>query len=248
MSAAPGIKYTDRDVRENEDLTDEVYRYVRGYTGEFQFLVDAKMALERDQYLPVPVVRGVLNCMRVDPRVAGTLPAPLPPKDAEQVIKLEPERRKRRKPWIGDDITCEKVDQRIEHGGHGYENDKEAGFCKGWHLINRDPDKMVHVAKLKVPFVMARGGFLVHAVMPISEAYPEVAWYKWNGERHDWGFYEYGNGPADLTVKLACKYPSYITRGVLLTEQQAISQVTNCMRRLCPHCGIKIEETDPNGL
>lgn len=67
-------KFTDRDLRDNEDLIDIAKDYLRDYTGDFKFLVDADALLLSTGTLPVPVARGVLNCMRVDPKAQDRLP------------------------------------------------------------------------------------------------------------------------------------------------------------------------------
>jgi hypothetical protein len=75
-------KYTDRDVRENPDFYVTVIDYLEHYEGEFDFLVDCKMRVAMDRELTVGMVRGILNCMRHDPRVTN-LPEPLPPSRRE---------------------------------------------------------------------------------------------------------------------------------------------------------------------
>lgn len=71
-------KFTDRDVREDPWLASLARDYALRYTGEFEFMVAARELAAVDN-MPVAVVRGVLNCMRADPLVAGSLPAPRAP-------------------------------------------------------------------------------------------------------------------------------------------------------------------------
>jgi hypothetical protein len=92
---APEHRYTDRDVRECPELVAAAEGYLRAYTGEFQFLVDAQRSLvSYGQPLPVAITRGVLNCMRADVRLWGTLPAPLPPEPKPRRLKVVEEPRR----------------------------------------------------------------------------------------------------------------------------------------------------------
>lgn len=68
-------RYEDRHVRGDRSLVDAAEEYVQGYVGEFLFLLDCRDRLATGQRLTVGQVRGVLNCMRSDPRV-GALPVP----------------------------------------------------------------------------------------------------------------------------------------------------------------------------
>lgn len=68
-------RYVDRDVRDDANLVDVAESYVQRYTGDFSFLLDCRERLVVGGGLTVSQVRGVLNCMRSDPRV-GHLPAP----------------------------------------------------------------------------------------------------------------------------------------------------------------------------
>ena len=71
--ADPAYKYTDRDVRELPYLTQIAYTYLDAYQGDFEFLLDAKR-IHYQGVLATATIRGVLNCMRADPRWAGYLP------------------------------------------------------------------------------------------------------------------------------------------------------------------------------
>lgn len=73
------VRFTDRDVKEHPNLLGRAVEYVRDYHGEFDFLVTARELERVTGTLPIAVARGVLNCMRVDPRVAGSLPTPQHP-------------------------------------------------------------------------------------------------------------------------------------------------------------------------
>lgn len=90
-------KYTDRDVRENPNFIDMAEEYLKQYQGEFEFLIDCKMRLAQGTELSTGMIRGVLNCMRVDPRVKSQLPEPMPEFDADVIPIYEnndwPQRR-----------------------------------------------------------------------------------------------------------------------------------------------------------
>src|SRR6478735_10697790 len=95
MSGAPERKYTDRDVREDDSLRPIVESYLDTYEGEFDYLVDMKMTWASGRDLTTPQVRGVLNCMRHDPRLNIELPEPLQPSQGEVVSLVY--RRKEKK-------------------------------------------------------------------------------------------------------------------------------------------------------
>lgn len=69
-------RYTDRDVREHPELVSVARNFLFGYGGDFEFLRNARDALQGGGALSVGVIRGVLNCMRTDPLVSGYLPVP----------------------------------------------------------------------------------------------------------------------------------------------------------------------------
>ena len=221
MSAAPQIKYTDRDLREDVALHDRAEEYARNYTGEFQFLIDAKMSLERDGGLPTPVARGVLNCMRVDPRVAGTLPPPLPP----QVATVTTLRPARRLSWGGTQ-PCGSAE---EHDYHSWEDEKKRYNCNGWHKINRGTVdssgyrdlQVLMEAKTTKTLATARGGALIHKILYVSTV--------WTANPHKWGF-----NTVTLSVKTKCKYPSILVNPWLLDADFESAVLAD--RKPCPHC------------
>lgn len=69
------MKYTSLDVRDDPQLRPLAYEYLKQYTGDFEFLRIAKMRWERGEYLHDGVIKGILNCMLADPRVAE-MPSP----------------------------------------------------------------------------------------------------------------------------------------------------------------------------
>jgi len=61
-------KYTDRDIRDNPKLISLAEGYLLDYTGEFDYLLGCRELVEGGERLPIPLARGVLNCMRLDPK------------------------------------------------------------------------------------------------------------------------------------------------------------------------------------
>lgn len=117
-------KYTDRDVRERfDDLHPLACSFVRAYSGDFEFLRDAQLLLKRDGYLTNGVLRGVLNCMRVDARWATALPAPVEPQETPvapvlRLVPPKPERplwRSLRATWRGTYLVSMHRHGRVTH-------------------------------------------------------------------------------------------------------------------------------------
>lgn len=236
------LKYTDRDVRENSDFLPAVLTYLEQYTGEFEYLIDMKMRAAQGMNLTVPMVRGVLNCMRHDPRVQN-LPAPKPV-EYGVLIDMEEERPKRREPQqprkrYGGQDPC---DEDSPHDRHDYDlpvNRKGETWqytCPGIFTINRgftDRDgywsgDVLTPARIKVPFATARGGMLIHRIVP------EKSHFVWRARQHTWGYYT-----LYLSVKTLCRYPSYLTDPYLLgyaitKDQEEFLDWAN--RKKCPHC------------
>jgi len=87
-------RYDDRHVREDSSLADVAEDYVQRYEGDFLFLRDCRERLAVGTRLSVAQVRGVLNCMRGDPRV-GNLPVPARMVDVVgEVVDIRTRRRK----------------------------------------------------------------------------------------------------------------------------------------------------------
>jgi hypothetical protein len=202
-------KYTDRDVRENPEMYRTVVDYLDAYEGEFDFLVDCKMRVAMDRDLTVGMVRGVLNCMRHDPRVTN-LPEPLPPYEGK-VLHMP---RKKKK------VQRRDCDIEEFHGRHGFRFEDHPEFdgyypCEGKYPINRR-DFMVP-ASVKVPFMMSKSGKMIHQI----SSGPEAAWYMWRPNAHAWDFWR----EPDLYVRTACQYPRHIINPTLLnTEQLSIAK------------------------
>ena len=227
-------KYTDRDVRENPDFYLTVLTYLAEYEGEFDFLVDCKMRVAMDRDLTVGMVRGILNCMRHDPRVTD-LPEPLQPHEAK-VIQMPRKKKKSNRGKI-----CDITEFHREHGGwvfkdgdyfyaDGYER------CNGLYAINRQ-DFQVD-AYVKAPFMMSRSGKLIHRVGRNTGD----AWYMWRPEVHQKGWRYWRDGDPDLYVRTLCKYPRIIDNPTLLEEchlDEALASLVGSSvhtHELCKRC------------
>lgn len=126
--SAPELRYTDRDVREDGSLVDLAQDYLRRYTGEFAFLVDLQEALvTRGRPLTVANVRGVLNCMRNDPRVCLTLPSPR---------FTEPEPRVPRLQVVEEDIEERRPRYKVEMTWHWPVLVSMHKGAQVWHLLD----------------------------------------------------------------------------------------------------------------
>jgi len=67
-------KFIDRDLLADPGLVTTATIYAVNYTGTFEFMLAAKEAAQATGTLSLPVARGVLNCMRVDPTASRHLP------------------------------------------------------------------------------------------------------------------------------------------------------------------------------
>jgi hypothetical protein len=162
MDAGTDRAYTDRDVRDNPGYRDAVERYLDQYTGEFGFLIDMKMRLAARVDLTTGMVRGVLNCMRHDPRVTD-LPAPAE-EDFDDVDNVVPmrgreERRARDRHPAGkalpERLPCP-IGEGVEHDSHWYADgwpNNSQSRCLGWHAMTREPVKV----RVRVNLGYARG-------------------------------------------------------------------------------------------
>lgn len=188
------LKYTDRDVRENPDFYLTAVHYLSEYQGDFQFLIDCKMRVEHGSDLSVGMVRGVLNCMRVDPRVQN-LPEPLPPEEFDaDVIPMRDSYRKpiRRPGWQQKNEVIEVKPREVRNGGN-----------YSYRLpVTVHPEFIF--TKGKSPSTTT-----IHLV---TEA--EVEWYP----------HKYVDQPGwtkspELIVHTNCKYPYYLRNSKLLTPE-----------------------------
>lgn len=231
MQAGTERKYTDRDVRENPDFQMIVVDYLQKYQGEFDFLVDMKMRLGAGYDLTVGMIRGVLNCMRHDPRVTG-LPEPVMTPKEGKVLQMPPRPEMSRK----DTRDCD-----IEgfHGRHGYSNDPDWHVywpCDGKYPINRNDFEVR--AFVKVPYMMSRSGKLLHK----TSGEPGSAWFMWRPIFHQWGWRYTQEGEPDLYVRTACQYPRIIDNPILVPKgklEEALDERVGSsanQHELCKRC------------
>jgi hypothetical protein len=189
-------RYNDRDVRDNREVLEEVaVEYLEQYTGGFDFLVDMRMRVATGYGLTTAMVRGVLNCMRNDPRVVGM---PEPGHDYHEpdadVIPMRP-RRRRERPEPTPPEVC--PDLGTEHDAHWFPCQRASGeqHCLGWHAVNRG--LLTVRARFHAPYVRGRQSNLVHR----ATGEGEVTWFP---ER----FHQYGPSyPARWRVGVACPLP-----------------------------------------
>jgi hypothetical protein len=230
VSNAPATRYSDRDVRENTEFFDIAQRYLQSYRGSFEYLLDCQRHFTVHGSLTVAMTRGVLNCMRNDPRVAGDLPAPQfwPDEPEATVTPIKGKKKKNRSSWKKRENPepCEKTES---HDGHywGGETDYD-DWCEGvpW-LINRE-GYVVLPATVKRPFVIAK-----YAMKMIHKVADEGSHFVWNPEPHGWGW-RWNDSPV-LQVKLVCRYPSILREPRLITQPQAGELLLSGLE-LCRHC------------
>jgi hypothetical protein len=210
------LKYTDRDVRENDELTEAAYEYIEQYTGEFAFIIDCKMRVASGESLTVGMVRGILNCMRVDPRVRN-MPTPLPPDETVVAFERPPRRQFRQLPRY----QRKACDIEKYHGPHGGAGDSEYHFCHGKYAINRGGysyrrdaylhDDILYVAG-KSPTTLLHKTMVPHWTRDPKQ--PSAA-YEWFPEQHGWGW----AFRPKLRVFPYCKTPQNLVQPILLTEE-----------------------------
>lgn len=153
-------KYTDRDVRENPDFRLTVIDYLDQYEGEFEFLIDMKMRVASGYEMSVGMIRGVLNCMRNDPRVTG-MPDPLPEEEG-RVIQM-PRQRRRSVQVAEPEYVEEKCpDRGTEHNSHWFPLKMRNGrqHCNGWHALTRD--LVTKKARFHADYLRGRNSNIIH--------------------------------------------------------------------------------------
>jgi hypothetical protein len=196
-----GLKYTDRDVRENPDFYGAAVNYLVEYEGEFQFLIDCKMRVASGIDLTTGMVRGILNCMRVDPRVKN-LPAPI--EWPEDVIPID--RPSRTKPKRKHRVDCTRTDVHE----HKYEDWQYLNYCPGIYLCSRET-RYRREATVHSEFIFVKGKspstLTVHLVTKAE--------VEWTPFVHRWGW---ARNP-EVIVHTACTYPHYLRNPILLRPQ-----------------------------
>lgn len=202
------IKYTDRDVRDHPEVYETVVEYLENYTGEFAYLIDCKMRVGQNMDLSVGMVRGVLNCMRNDPRVdLSNLPEPGRYETEAVVVPIRKGQARKKK------VVCANEDFHERHGANF--GDDEYYSCAGKYEIDRKPYRLPATTRFEA--VAARTGQRIHAI-----SFVEVAWFP---NQHSFGFTSGWRGGSynsgDLFIKTVCKSPGWVRNGILLTEDQA---------------------------
>lgn len=220
-------RYTDRDVRVNfNEAYRVVHDYLASYEGEFEFLVDCKMRIAADYSLTTGMIRGVLNCMRVDARYRGPLPEFSVEDDRAEIIPMKSERRPKR---IQYPKECDIVEFHDPHPIGPEELGPGRWNCYGKYAINRDFEIFTR-AQVNRPYVAAVSPTsLVHRV---HDGW--VAKVKWFPIRHGIGF----NYEPDLHVKPACDTPRFIRNPNLLNEEEfeAMQMNEDTYRVRCGRC------------
>jgi hypothetical protein len=137
-------KFVDADLRLEPQLIAVAISYAEQYKGEFGFLLDARQVVMETGSLPLPVARGVLNCMRVDPMVVGLEQLQRAREfDVSDYVEHPHEHRDLEPIHNGiTDVAYDEVEQVPEFED---EEDDEPKWRRPWHLETP--------AKVKVPFV-----------------------------------------------------------------------------------------------
>ena len=214
-------KYTDRDVRENANFYDAAIRYLDQYSGSFDFLIMCKQRLAMEEDLSVGMIRGVMNCMRADPRVTG-LPEPGQYSEHEaQVIPMKrPDKKKR-----GFKYECDRTDL---HDAHP--STDTVWSCGGIYAINRDVNTLMKASiHSEYPYFAARGGRLIHTIQPVLT---RTEW--WPPSRHEFGFAT--DRFPTLWVGSACVYARGTKCPILLKGDEALGMQLFGERTFCNHC------------
>lgn len=197
-------RYNDRDVRDNPDLHAVAVRYLEQYTGEFDFLVDMRIrALDEDYGLTVGMVRGVLNCMRNDPRVRD-LPEPGPQdtEEASNVVSITGrghwvQRGKAVTPASKERPPCPQAG--TEHYIHRYpdpDDPSSSWHCLGWHALTRRSTDTE--ARFHADYLRGANSNVIHRSS-------HTGWVTWWPHRH----HEEGQATPDWWhVKPTCYTPA----------------------------------------
>lgn len=246
MTSVPhDYRYTDQDVRENDQLREMAVKYLREYGGEFDPLVEAKHALDGGFELTTPMLRKVLNCMRHDFKVASKMPPPIRLMGGEVVStdneghvvaarKIPAQRRSqenlKRHPEYGYPIQdCGELEPHYPHSWDFDEMRPKRRWCEGvpW-AINREPN-YTRPAKVHYKFAASQTGKLVHLLTGIG-------WVRWYTNTHGYGWANWTK--PELSVDLVCLYPSILRNPILFKEEPVHLYVADPRlgRQRCPHC------------
>jgi hypothetical protein len=205
--SAPELKYTERDVRENPNLYDAAMDYLEEYAGDFEFLLDCKERYLNSIGMSNGMIKGILNCMRVDPRWRGQLPEPLKPEPLAEVIPMT---RKSRARTYEEMPECPLKVKGIFH--HHKRRTVSWGYkyCYGLYRINREIYSLP--ARLHVNMAVGKSPAtnLVHKAVSAS--------FEWLPPHNQEGWLYRGYGPT-LWVATGCKYPTILKDPILLRQE-----------------------------
>lgn len=196
------LKYTDRDVRENPDFEEVVLEYLSRYQGEFDYLVDMKMRHAAGMDLTVGMIRGVLNCMRHDPREKN-LPTPLPPEEGV-VVQMQRQRKTKLRP---EPCPLMAAGTFHHHNRMSVEWHQKYLYCSGLYRINRETFFLPIHTK---PDLLAVG----RSAMTRRVHRVEFGSMTWTPPAH-----KYGPAQAVPHYKTACKYPSVLKNPFILFDK-----------------------------
>jgi hypothetical protein len=223
-------KYTDRDLRDHPELANLACSYLASYAGDFEYLRDARQAMIEVGGLPASIVRGVLNCMRTDPRALPSLAAIAKPSAELGHDDVPTESNLRSPSWIQRPsqaarstrlAQCEWTDP---HYPHTYGPEWRMR-CKGVPFELDRPARYFRPVSIKTPFTKALTGRLIHRV-------GEGSFAIWFPNRHTEGFRE----APSLKVKTACKYPSWIANPVLIWSLDSFEIFPDPQIKICEYC------------
>lgn len=227
------FKFTDDDVRRHPGYHDVVLSYLDQYHGSFTFLLDVKRRVENGLDLTTGHVRGVLNCMRIDPRVqipeVDDLPKPKKRKKGKK--------SKRRKLAAVVPIRPEKPECELEgteHDRHYLVDDSGTRWpCWGWHSINREIS-FTRRARFHAPYIRGRSSNLIHR----STHEGTITWWT-SGVRHSWGMASADWWHVKAVCPVTLKQPSLLdAQGVEEAEpyEQPSSTRAHTEITLCQKC------------
>jgi hypothetical protein len=223
MSGAPATKYTERDVKENENLRTLAYLYLASYQGDFAFLVDCKQRVELDMTLTTGMVKGILNCMRVDPRLPYDLPEPLLP-DAE-VIEMFPKKKdkkkKKNKPFECPLLLAGLFHHHKDSSIMGWKPDDDyMRHCSGLYRINRITRYMEAHPHEGVIYAVGKSpaSKMLHSIDHMYTVWRPLAHeYGWTYDHYPYHNYRKAS-EFETVVKLGCKHPSWLKNPILLRQ------------------------------
>lgn len=236
----PGLdrRYSDRDVRDNPDLLEVALDYLDGYTGEFDFLLGMQMRVSQGLSLSTGMVRGVLNCMRNDPR------ADLPEVEDDGVDDVDEEdnvvdlakarwqvfqRPRRREPAPEPPAEPPCPLEGREHDAHWKHRGGSGWWCRGWHALHRQPF-VTKRARFHADYVRGAKSNLIHRAT-------HEGWIVWANPPHRWGMARVWS----WEVGRVCSKNAYpLKRGETLTAQQVREAEPHEVHHTNPHKGITL--------